>query len=83
MRRSPDGSAVARRRFALPVLWQMAIVVIVAFLYTMAVVSITASAVAARLEPTGAPAHGVEQWHPPLKWPPMPDDSWLYRPGAS
>jgi hypothetical protein len=65
----------AKTRFGLPPLWGFAIVLVIVVLYTAAVVSITASATAARLDKQ--PVSQGQEWHPPLKL--LQPKDWLYK----
>lgn len=63
----------ARRRTGVPPLWGAGIILVLVILYTAAIVSITASATAARLEPSSQ----SQDWHPPLKK--LQPKDWLYK----
>ena len=68
-----SSSFKARPRVGVPPLWGFGIVLVLIILYTAAIVSITATAMAARLEPTSA----SQDWHPPLKK--LQPADWLYK----
>jgi hypothetical protein len=66
----------ARRRFVLPPLWGMAVVLIIALVYTMCVISITASLTAERLDRDVNTSINTERRPPLLKLQPA---DWLYK----